>query len=99
MFDSRIKFHYIDNDGWTKQTEIIGKNLKKRKDLHNWYRLGSTFHAWYAILGFTLLHINLQTRCTTLYLKCGNNKHWLYKHWHSSLQMYKNVPMNPDEVN
>ena len=29
MSASHIKFHYIDNDVWTKQTDMIGKNVKK----------------------------------------------------------------------
>ena len=29
LYDSRIKCHYIDNDVWTKQTDIIGRNVKK----------------------------------------------------------------------
>ena len=28
MYDSRIKFLYIDNETWTKQTDMIGKNVK-----------------------------------------------------------------------
>ena len=30
MYDSRIKSHYIDNNVWTKQTDIIGKSVKNR---------------------------------------------------------------------
>ena len=29
MYDSHIKFNYIDNEVWTKQTVITGKNVKK----------------------------------------------------------------------
>ena len=28
LYDSRIKFHYINNDVRTKQTDKIGKNVK-----------------------------------------------------------------------
>ena len=30
MYDSRIKFHYIDNDVWTSQPDNIGNNVKIR---------------------------------------------------------------------
>ena len=30
LYDSRIKFYYIDNDAGTKQTDVLGKHVKNR---------------------------------------------------------------------
>ena len=30
VYDIHIKFHYIDNNLWIEQTNIVGKHLKKR---------------------------------------------------------------------